>query len=87
MSACAVVGLADDQAAGQLGLLAMAEPATDSTVPVVDGQPQWQRISEDEARAAAGDKAVDEVLAEVGRKGRASAERYRVAGHPIVDQD
>jgi hypothetical protein len=65
----------------------MAEPVTDSTVHVVDEQAQWQRISEDEARAVAGDKAIDDVLAEVGRKGRVSAERYRVAGHSVVDQD
>lgn len=56
------------------------------TVPVASENPQWSRISEDEARAAAGDEAVDRLLAEVSAKGRASAERYRASGQTVVDQ-
>lgn len=59
-----------------------AETAT----PIVADKPQWRRISEDEARAAAGDEAIDKLLADVGAKGRASAERYRAAGHTVIDQ-
>jgi hypothetical protein len=50
------------------------------------GWPRWERISEAEARAALGDDVFDEMLVEIGTMGRASAERYRAAGWPVVDQ-
>lgn len=55
-------------------------------MPAASEDPQWSRISESEARAAAGDEAVDRLMAEVKVKGRASAERYRASGHTVVDQ-
>lgn len=64
----------------------MTAPRTDLTSPPSSEQPRWERISESQARAAVGDDAVDEALTEVGAKGRASAERYRAAGHSIADQ-
>ncbi|MEZ5409197.1 MAG: hypothetical protein R2761_14310 [Acidimicrobiales bacterium] len=65
---------------------AMAAPRSDLTSGPSTGQLRWERISEAEARAAIGDEALDAALAEVGAKGRASAERYRAAGHSIADQ-
>ncbi len=64
----------------------MAAHRSDLTSRPSTGQLRWERISEAEARAAIGDEALDAALAEVGAKGRASAERYRTAGHSIVDQ-
>ena len=64
----------------------MSNQGADVTVPVASDDPQWSRISEDEARAAAGDEAVEQLLAEVKAKGQASVERYRASGHSVVDQ-
>ena len=64
----------------------MTAHRTDLTSPPSTEQPRWQRISESEARAAAGDDAIDDAIAEVGAKGRASADRYRAAGHTIADR-
>jgi hypothetical protein len=64
----------------------MTAPRSDLTSRPSTGQLRWERISEAEARAAIGDDALDAALAEVGAKGRASAERYRAAGHSIADQ-
>lgn len=63
----------------------MAVPHTDLTSRP-STEPQWDRISEAEARAIAGDEAIGGALAEVSTKGRASADRYRSAGHPVADQ-
>lgn len=64
----------------------MSAPRSDLTSPPPTAQARWKRISESEARAAAGDDAIDEAVAEVGAKGRASADRYRADGHMIADQ-
>lgn len=64
----------------------MAAPRADLTSRPSAGQLRWERISEAAARAAIGDEALDAALAGVGAKGRASAERYRAAGHSIADQ-
>ncbi len=64
----------------------MTAPRTDLTSGPSTGQLRWERISETEARAAMGDDAIDDALTEVSAKGRASADRYRAAGHSITDQ-
>lgn len=64
----------------------MAVPHTDLTPRTSTEQLRWERISEAEARAAVGGNAIETALAEVGAKGRASADRYRAAGHPVTDQ-
>jgi hypothetical protein len=64
----------------------MTAPRTDPTSPAPTEQPRWKRISESEARAAAGEDAIDEAIAKVGAKGRASADRYRADGRTIADQ-
>ena len=64
----------------------MAAPHTDLTSQTSTELPRWERISEAEARAVVGDEAIDDALTEVGTKGRASADRYRAAGHPVADQ-
>ena len=64
----------------------MTAPGTDLSSSPATERSQWERISEAEARAAAGDDAIDEALTEVSAKGRASADRYRAAGHSVADQ-
>ena len=64
----------------------MTAPRTDLTSRPPTERSRWERISEAEARAAAGDDAIDDALAEVGAKGRASADRYRAAGNSITEQ-
>ena len=48
---------------------------------------RWERMTLDQIREEFGDEEVDAALERLYAKGQASADQYRAAGHPVIDQN